>query len=220
MPLVLRGIAAWWRLRDRDDLLEAHARSVLAAAVDRMVAYRAAAQKAASMITRPSPTGSTVKRFGPSHPSYSDGSTFLQPSPGEASGTSNHLLTFSTDERHLSVMRSDRPALLPVFRSQHQAELLMGRNRLVRANTPHPAAKALIELLEVTFGPRTVVAEEFAIPKSEQVIILGSWAARYTGEAGPPPRDIDVVVVGTVGRADVYEAADRTQCPIGYRGQP
>lgn len=105
-------------------------------------------------------------------------------------------------------MRSEGPALLPVFRSQHQAELLMwlllhadqeygvsdlaerlgvplstlhrevvrldeaglivsrtlGRNRLIRANVEHPAATALAQLLEVTFGPRVVIAEEFAIP--------------------------------------------------------
>jgi len=156
-------------------------------------------------------------------------------------------------------MRRDGPALLPVFRSQHQAELLMwlllhpdreygvsdladrlgvplstlhrevvrldkagliasrtlGRNRLVRANTAHPAAAALTQLLEVTFGPRAVIAEEFAIPGAEQVVIFGSWAARYAGEAGPPPHDIDVLVIGKIDRADVYEAADRAQARLG-----
>jgi len=92
--------------------------------------------------------------------------------------------------RYLPVMRSDGPALMPVFRSQHQAELLMwlllhpeqeygvtemavrlevplstlhrevirldgaglvasrtqGRNRLIRADLDHPAAKALTRL--------------------------------------------------------------------------
>jgi len=156
-------------------------------------------------------------------------------------------------------MRRDGPALLPVFRSQHQAELLMwvllhpdreygvsdladrlgvplstlhrevvrldkagliasrtlGRNRLVSANTAHPAAAALTQLLEVTFGPRAVIAEEFAIPGAEQVVIFGSWAARYAGEAGPPPHDIDVLVIGKIDRADVYEAADRAQARLG-----
>jgi predicted nucleotidyltransferase len=154
--------------------------------------------------------------------------------------------------------------LLPVFRSQHQAELLMwlvlhpdheygvsdlaerlgvplstlhrevvrldeadlitsrtlGRNRLVRANTSHPAASALTRLLEVTFGPRVVVAEEFAVPGAEQVVIFGSWAARYAGETGPPPHDIDVLVVGRVDRADVYEAADRAQARLGLEVNP
>jgi predicted nucleotidyltransferase len=161
-------------------------------------------------------------------------------------------------------MRSEGPALLPVFRSQHQAELLMwlllhpeqeygvtdladrlgvplstlhrevvrldqaglivsrtlGRNRLVRANTAHPATPSLTQLLEVTFGPRVVVAEEFAMPGAKQVVIFGSWAARYAGEVGPPPNDIDVLVVGKVDRADVYEAADRAQARLGLEVNP
>lgn len=173
-------------------------------------------------------------------------------------------MTLSITEIYLSVMRSEGPALLPVFRSQHQAELLMwlfmhpeqecgvseladrlgvplstlhrevvrldraglitsrtlGRNRLVRANTAHPAAQALTQLLEVTFGPKAVVAEEFAIPGAKQVVIFGSWAARYQGQAGPPPHDIDVLVVGRVDRADVYEAADRAQTRLGIEVNP
>jgi hypothetical protein len=161
-------------------------------------------------------------------------------------------------------MRSEGPALLPIFRSQHQAELLMwlllhpdqeygvsdlaqrlqvplptlhrevvrldhaglitsrtlGRNRLVRANTAHPASPALTQLLEVTFGPKVVVAQEFAIAGVQQVVIFGSWAARYAGEAGPPPRDIDVLVVGRVNRADLYEAADRAQARLGLEVNP
>jgi hypothetical protein len=161
-------------------------------------------------------------------------------------------------------MRSNAPALLPVFRSQHQAELLMwlmlhpdqefsvsdlavrlrvplstlhrevvrldeaglivsrtlGRNRLLRANISHPAAPALTQLLEVTFGPKAVVAEEFAIDGAEQVLIFGSWAARYAGQSGPPPHDIDVLVLGKVDRADLYDAADRAHAKLGIEVNP
>lgn len=165
---------------------------------------------------------------------------------------------------YIPVMRSDGPALLPVFRSQHQAELLMwlllhpdqeygvtdlaqrlgvplstlhrevvrldeagliasrtlGRNRLVRANTDHPGAEPLARLLEVTFGPRVVIGEEFELNGVEHVVIFGSWASRYAGAAGPPPRDIDVLVVGAVDRADVYEAAERSQARLGIEVNP
>ncbi|TAK69713.1 MAG: ArsR family transcriptional regulator [Actinomycetota bacterium] len=161
-------------------------------------------------------------------------------------------------------MRSDGPALLPVFRSQHQAELLMwlllhpdqeygvsdlaerldvplstlhrevvrldaaglvtsralGRNRLIRANTEHPAAGALTQLLQITFGPRAVIAEEFAIPGAKQVLIFGSWAARYEGQVGPPPHDVDVLVVGKIDRAQLYDAADRAQARLGLEVNP
>ena len=161
-------------------------------------------------------------------------------------------------------MRSEGPALLPLFRSQHQAELLMwlylhpetefgvselaarlgvplstlhrevvrldhaallssrtlGRNRLVRANPDHPAAEPLTRLLEVSFGPRVVIAEEFAIPGAERVVVFGSWAARFEGEQGPPPNDVDVLVIGNVDRADVYAAADRASARLGMEVNP
>ena len=113
---------------------------------------------------------------------------------------------------HREVVRLDGAGLI--------ASRTLGRNRLIRANTAHPAAKALAKLLEVTFGPRVVIAEEFALPGATQVVLFGSWAARYAGEAGPPPNDIDVLVVGKVDRADVYEAADRVSARLGIEVNP
>lgn len=113
---------------------------------------------------------------------------------------------------HREVVRLDAAGLI--------ASRTLGRNRLIRANVEHPAATALTQLLEVTFGPRAVIAEEFAIPGAKQVVIFGSWAARYAGEAGPPPHDIDVLVVGKVDRADLYEAADRAQARLGLEVNP
>lgn len=113
---------------------------------------------------------------------------------------------------HREVVRLDESGLI--------ASRSLGRNRLIRANTDHLAAKPLRQLLEVTFGPRVVIAEEFAIPGAKQIVIFGSWAARYAGEAGPPPHDIDVLVVGEVDRADVYEAADRASARLGIEVNP
>lgn len=113
---------------------------------------------------------------------------------------------------HSEVVRLDESGLI--------TSRTLGRNRLIRANTDHPAASALTQLLEVTFGPRAVIAEEFAIPGARQVLIFGSWATRYAGEAGPPPRDIDVLVVGKVDRADLYEAADRAATRLGIEVNP
>jgi len=113
---------------------------------------------------------------------------------------------------HREVVRLDQAGLI--------TSRTLGRNRLVRANTAHPAAAALAQLLEVTFGPKAVIAEEFVIPGAKEVVMFGSWAARYEGQAGPPPHDIDVLVVGRVDRADVYEAADRAQARLGLEVNP
>ncbi|MFT4109622.1 ArsR family transcriptional regulator [Propionicimonas sp.] len=163
-------------------------------------------------------------------------------------------------------MRSEAPALLPIFRSQAQGEILallllhpdqefsltdlsrrvnapltsihreverlaeatlvaerqVGRNRMVRAHPAHPAWEPLTRLLELSFGPQHVVAEEFAdIDGASRVLIFGSWAARHAGRAGAVPHDVDVLVVGEgVARADVYEAADRAQGRLGLPVNP
>lgn len=95
-----------------------------------------------------------------------------------------------------------------------------GRTRLIQANRRHSAAAALTQLLEVTFGPKVVVAEEFDLAGVEQIVVFGSWAARYDGLAGPAPRDVDVLVVGAVDRADVYDAADRATERLGIEVNP
>jgi DNA-binding transcriptional ArsR family regulator/predicted nucleotidyltransferase len=88
----------------------------------------------------------------------------------------------------------------------------VGRSRLLRANQDNRIADALGRLLTITFGPHVVVAEEFcALEGVQAVVIFGSWGARYHGHPGPPPNDIDVLVLGEPDRADVYEAADRAQ---------
>jgi DNA-binding transcriptional ArsR family regulator len=162
-------------------------------------------------------------------------------------------------------MRSAAPALLPIFRSRLQADILaalllsaeaemsltdlaerfgaplstvhgevsrlteagllsrrnVGRSALVRANTQNRLVRPLTELLLLSWGPLQVVAEEFsALPDTERVVIFGSWAARYLGEAGPGPHDLDVLVVGRPTRESVYDAADRAQHRLGLPVNP
>ncbi len=162
-------------------------------------------------------------------------------------------------------MRSVAPALLPIFRSRLQADILavlllnpddelsltelagrfhaplstvhgevkrltdagllrrreVGRSALLRANTDNRLVEPLTELLLLSWGPLQVVAEEFcALEAAEQVLIFGSWAARYHERPGKPPHDLDVLVVGRPSRNDVYDAADRAQQRLGMPVNP
>jgi predicted nucleotidyltransferase len=91
----------------------------------------------------------------------------------------------------------------------------VGRSRVVRANLSSPSVAPLTQLTLVTFGPQTVVAEEFAGLGAERVVVFGSWAARYHGETGDLPADIDVLVVGDgIDRADLYRAAERAEARL------
>ncbi|TDD66356.1 ArsR family transcriptional regulator [Jiangella aurantiaca] len=88
----------------------------------------------------------------------------------------------------------------------------VGRSRLLRANGDNPAVAPLTQLTLMTFGPHSVIADEFADLGADLVLLFGSWAARYHGEPGPPPADIDVLVIGDhVDRAALYEAAERAE---------
>lgn len=162
-------------------------------------------------------------------------------------------------------MRSAAPALLPVFRSQLQADILaallldpdreysmtdlaqrfgaplstvhgevgrlteagllsrrnVGRSAMIRANPANRFVEPLTELLLLSWGPLQVIADEFAaLENVERVLIFGSWAARYHQRHGPPPHDLDVLVVGQPTRQAVYDAADRAQHRLGMPVNP
>jgi DNA-binding transcriptional ArsR family regulator len=162
-------------------------------------------------------------------------------------------------------MRSDAPRLLPVLRSQHQADLLtllllhpdqeytiaelaqrlsipqstvsgevrrladagilavrpVGRARLVSANLNSRLVEPLTELLTLTYGPHVVIADEFAsLQDVVLVVIFGSWAARYHGQRGRPPNDVDVLVVGRPDRVAMYAAAERAESRLGQPVNP
>lgn len=110
---------------------------------------------------------------------------------------------------------AQRLVLAGILRDRH-----LGRARLLQANTSNRAAAPLTQLLEVTFGPETVIGEEFNIANADRILIYGSWADRYHGTTGPPPNDVDVLVVGNVDRAEVYDAADRAQTRLGMQVNP
>jgi DNA-binding transcriptional ArsR family regulator len=157
-------------------------------------------------------------------------------------------------------VRTAAPALLPVFRSRLQGELLalllgdpgtertvdelagrtgqpyqtvgnevrrlqdagllvarsVGRTKLLRADQDSPYFGPLAQLALMSFGPSLVVGEEFGgLAGVSQVLVYGSWAARYVGESGPAPRDVDVLLVGVPDRDSVYEAARRAEQRLG-----
>ncbi|MDP9441819.1 MAG: MarR family transcriptional regulator [Actinomycetota bacterium] len=83
----------------------------------------------------------------------------------------------------------------------------LGRNTLVTANWDLPWANELRSILVQTVGVMGRLSGALStVDGVEKAYIFGSWAARYEGEAGPPPRDIDVVVVGDAALRNVRRA--------------
>ena len=77
----------------------------------------------------------------------------------------------------------------------------VGNQRILRPNPQSRYYAALQELLLLAFGPLPLL--EHALrgqPGVDLAFIYGSWAARYAGEPGRPPNDIDLLLVGTPDR--------------------
>ena len=92
----------------------------------------------------------------------------------------------------------------------------VGPARLVRANPDHPLFVPLNQIIAATYGPPAAIAREFAdVDGAQAVAVFGSWAARYLGQPGRAPNDIDVLVIGTPDRDEVDDAAERAERAIG-----
>lgn len=97
----------------------------------------------------------------------------------------------------------------------------VGPSKLVQANPQHPLYAALSQVVLGTYGPPAVIAHEFrGLRDVTAVILFGSWAARYLGQPGRSPNDIDVLVLGSPEREAVDDAAERAERVIGLPVQP
>ena len=73
----------------------------------------------------------------------------------------------------------------------------IGRQRILHPHSGSPYYRELGALLLKALGPASLIGPAIAaIHGVERAFLIGSWAARYLGEPGPPPRDIDVLLIG------------------------
>lgn len=88
----------------------------------------------------------------------------------------------------------------------------VGNVRLVRPNRNLPYFEELRTLLLKTYGPVAVLSGLLReIDGVEEAYVFGSWARRYEGEAGLPPGDIDLLLVGDPDPDHVYEACRKAE---------
>lgn len=85
----------------------------------------------------------------------------------------------------------------------------VGRSRLVSARTDTPVYRPLSDLMAASFGPLPLLTEALAgLEGVRRAYIYGSWAARYAGTPGPPPADVDVLVVGDPDADALFDVAE------------
>lgn len=124
---------------------------------------------------------------------------------------------FLSDETELSVGELVERTAVPqatVSRELSRLErhgLVRGRRagnlRLVSANWELPWAHELRSILAQTIGPLASLSTELrGMADVAAAFVFGSWAARFLGEAGSFPHDIDVLVVGDPDRRALMKA--------------
>lgn len=92
----------------------------------------------------------------------------------------------------------------------------VGNQRLVRPNARSPFYPELRGLLLKAFGPVRVLEPLLTrIGGIDDAFLYGSWARRYRGESGPPPEDIDLMVIGKPAVDEVYAAAENASRQLG-----
>lgn len=92
----------------------------------------------------------------------------------------------------------------------------VGRAVLLHPSEDNPAIAPLRQLLVVTYGPARIIEQALTgMDGIDRVFIHGSWAARFHGEPGRAPGDVDVLVVGQPKRLDVDEALDSLEAQLG-----
>src|SRR5262249_35269381 len=85
----------------------------------------------------------------------------------------------------------------------------VGNTRLVRANEEGVLTPPLTDLLLRALGPKQVLTEALRnIRGLDAAYLFGSWAARYAGDRGPSPNDIDVLVIGQPNRDALDDVSD------------
>jgi len=97
----------------------------------------------------------------------------------------------------------------------------IGRQRVLRPNEASPYYEHLYGLLLVGFGPATRIGAAICdVDGIERAYLFGSWAARYAGEPGEDPADIDLLIVGAPDRNEVYRIARGLSDELGREVNP
>jgi predicted nucleotidyltransferase len=97
----------------------------------------------------------------------------------------------------------------------------LGRNTLVSANWDLPWARELRSILVQTVGVLGRLADALSgAPGIAEAFVFGSWAARHGGDPGPPPRDIDVLVIGEASLRSVRQACRPVEAELHVEVNP
>ena len=106
---------------------------------------------------------------------------------------------------------ADRLEAAGLIRSQR-----LGRQRLLAPNTGSLFYSDLHGLLLKAFGPAALIGPALTgIDGIEQALLFGSWAARYLGEHGAEPGDVDLMLIGAPSRRVIARTTSQLSEQLG-----
>lgn len=92
----------------------------------------------------------------------------------------------------------------------------VGREWQIAPNPDSPLTAPVRQILAVSFGAVPLLTEGLStIDGIETAFVFGSFAARAAGVPGPPPNDIDVLVIGDPDALAVYAACREVSDVVG-----
>ena len=119
-------------------------------------------------------------------------------------------------ERTKSNVKSVHVEANRLVRTGFAVDRRVGQARLVSSPPTSPLVAAMTQLLMLSYGPLSIARDAVADVRGlKRAFIFGSWAARYEGEPGPPPRDVDIAIIGSVSADDADDIAIRVQARTG-----
>jgi DNA-binding transcriptional ArsR family regulator len=97
----------------------------------------------------------------------------------------------------------------------------LGNARYVRPNQASVLWRPLHDLVTAAFGLVPLLRAAFAgVPGVGALVLFGSYAARLEGRVGPPPGDVDVLVIGQPDAAAVYDLCEQVAREVGRPVNP
>ncbi len=123
------------------------------------------------------------------------------------------------------MLRSDLGSVMREVESLAHAGVVTLRRtlagRVVVRDTTSPLYEPLAQLIMLTFGPATVVADVFGrLPAVRELHLFGAWARRYEDVQGDPPGDVEVLVIGDIGPEVAFDAAQQAAARLGLPVHP
>lgn len=97
----------------------------------------------------------------------------------------------------------------------------VGRALQISANPHSPLAAPLRDILLIATGPAVLLEHALSgIDGIDYAFLYGSFAARMLGHEGPPPQDVDLMVVGHPSADHVYEVCESVSNQVGRPVNP